>query len=171
MNHEKSNRAVFKHAKQIFSLTAETRHGKYELIASGSLCELLTCEKITTGARSHSSTEGIFDREHTIWSFFLYDMLDDPVECFAGQLARPHFNKNDFSGIYRQHSIGGLCSGISNSDSAKTFHLFTLRRMGLKVSNAIKREKCELSSSVDVYEQLSPGKNTSEAVITYIGHM
>ena len=130
MNHEKSNRAVFKHAKQRFSLTAETRHGKYELIASGSLCELLTCEKITTGARKHSSTEGIFDREHTIWSFFLYDMLDDPVECFAGQLARPHFNKNDFSGIYRQHSIGGLCSGISNSDSAKNFPFIYIEKDG-----------------------------------------
>ena len=40
MNHERLTRAAFKHAKQRFSLTADTRHGKYELIASGSSCDL-----------------------------------------------------------------------------------------------------------------------------------
>ncbi len=78
------------------------------------------------------------DKILTIRTVFFDDVLEYPVGGFTGQLAGPHFNKNNFSRVYCQHSICWLYPEISTGNTLRAPREFTLRRMGLNVSSANK---------------------------------
>lgn len=76
----------------------------------------------------------------TYWSFLLDDVFYYPVKKLSKELACPHDNYNVFTRLDGQCGIRRL-ELIEQDPKGTKEHIFTIRRIGLRVTRANAREK------------------------------